>query len=263
MFNLQWTAWASTSWFHDDRNRMLFIECGFEISSAGLQKARFPIKITFSKNRIFVFFEILAFLRKYIVDVRDHVSYMFVKTNSHVRSNWSEYANLFVSVRIGSYLFGSVQICTNRVYSVVSGTLSDDRFGDWSVFFLSANQISDQPNIDAYFWTTNFSYIWSHVFVLNDCDNFHATKCFDFHHLELIVIENDSLSHGKYHVRNPDANEYHVINYHVSDSGTSMFARPRFCFLFLDFNQIHYKLTVLNRTMRNIIQITPLLCFKL
>ena len=76
---------------------------------------------------------------------------MFVKTNSHVRSNWSEYANLFVSVRIGSYLFGSVQICTNRVYSVVSGTLSDDRFGDWSVFFLSANQISDQPNIDAYF----------------------------------------------------------------------------------------------------------------
>ena len=93
--------------------------------------------------------------------------------------------------------------------------------------------------------------------------NFHVTKCFDFHHLELIVIENDSLSHGEYHVRNPDANEYHVINYHVSDSGTSMFARPRFCFLFLDFNQIHYKLTVLNRTMRNIIQITPLLCFKL
>ena len=68
-----------------------------------------------------------------MVDVSDHVSYMFVKTNSHVRSNWSEYANLFVSVRIGSYLFGSVQICPNRVYSVVSGTYSDDRFGDWSV----------------------------------------------------------------------------------------------------------------------------------
>ena len=68
-----------------------------------------------------------------MVDVSDHVSYMFVKTNSHVRSNRSEYANLFVSVRIGSYLFGSVQICTNRVYSVVNGTHSDDRFGDWSV----------------------------------------------------------------------------------------------------------------------------------
>ena len=68
-----------------------------------------------------------------MIDVSDHVSYMFVKTNSHVRSNWSEYANLFVSVRIGSYLFGSVPICPNRVYSVVSGTYSDDRFGDWSV----------------------------------------------------------------------------------------------------------------------------------
>ena len=35
MFNLQWTAWASSSWLHDDRNRMMFIECGFKISSAG------------------------------------------------------------------------------------------------------------------------------------------------------------------------------------------------------------------------------------
>ena len=53
------------------------------------------------------------------------MSEMFVKTNSHVRSNWSEYANLLVSVRIGSYLYGSAQICSNRVYSVVSGTLTD------------------------------------------------------------------------------------------------------------------------------------------
>ena len=59
---------------------------------------------------------------------------MFVKTNSHVRSNWSEYVNPFVSVRIGSYLFGSAQICLNRVYSVVNGTLSDVCFGDRSVF---------------------------------------------------------------------------------------------------------------------------------
>ena len=130
MFNLQWTAWASSSWLHDDRNRMMFIECGFEISSAGLHKARFPIKMTFFQKANFcLILKICLFLRKFIVDVRDHVTNMFVKTNSHVRSNWSEYANLFVSVRIGSYLFGSVQICTNRVYSVVNGTLSDNQFG--------------------------------------------------------------------------------------------------------------------------------------
>ena len=57
MFNLQWTAWASSSWLHDDRNRIMFIECGFEISSAGLHKARFQIKTTFfRKYRIFAFF---------------------------------------------------------------------------------------------------------------------------------------------------------------------------------------------------------------
>ena len=44
MFNLQWTAWASSSWLHADTNRMMFIECGFEISPAGLHKARFQIK---------------------------------------------------------------------------------------------------------------------------------------------------------------------------------------------------------------------------